>query len=532
MKHSVQLFFTLALSGFALASEAQAPATVAVDAAHLKPIATVDARFQSYNIEMVEVTGGRFWAPYKQAVAGPTAVADKTPGAMPAGMTASLFRYRTPINLANPQLRKLAAALGPAYVRVSGTWANTTYFQDTDATEPGKAPAGFGGVLTRSEWKGVLDFSRAVDAPLVTSVSIGAGVRDAAGVWTPSELNKVLAYTKSVGGSIAGIEFFNEPTLATMGGAPKGYDAAAYGRDFKLFREQVRKATPKTLLVGPDSVGDVPSATQQPSTFKSLRSEDLLSASGPGLDVFAYHYYGGVSRRCGGDKGAHGVTEANAIEHGLSAAWLKGTETDTVFYAKLRDRFEPGKPLWLTETAEVACGGNPWASSFLDSFRYLSQLGITARHGVQVVMHNTLAASDYGLLDESTLAPRPNYWAALLWRRLMGTTVLDAPSAGDNLYLYAQCAPAKKGGVTLLAINADVKNTRSISLSSAASRSTLTAPDLLGGTVELNGKTLQLTATGDLPTLEGVAANAGPLALPPASITFLTMATANNSVCR
>jgi hypothetical protein len=30
------------------------------------------------------------------------------------------------------------------------------------------------------------------------------------------------------------------------------------------------------------------------------------------------------------------------------------------------------------------------------------------------------------LLDENTLAPRPNYWAALLWRRLMGTTVLDS----------------------------------------------------------------------------------------------------------
>jgi hypothetical protein len=25
-----------------------------------------------------------------------------------------------------------------------------------------------------------------------------------------------------------------------------------------------------------------------------------------------------------------------------------------------------------------------------------------------------LAASDYGLLDETSFAPRPNYWAALL----------------------------------------------------------------------------------------------------------------------
>ena len=27
-------------------------------------IGTIDERFQSYNVEMVEVTGGRFWKPY------------------------------------------------------------------------------------------------------------------------------------------------------------------------------------------------------------------------------------------------------------------------------------------------------------------------------------------------------------------------------------------------------------------------------------------------------------------------------------
>ena len=39
-------------------------------------------------------------------------------------------------------------------------------------------------------------------------------------------------------------------------------------------------------------------------------------------------------------------------------------------------------------------------------------------------MHNTLDSSDYGLLNENDYKPRPNFWAAVLWRRLMGTTVL------------------------------------------------------------------------------------------------------------
>jgi hypothetical protein len=35
-----------------------------------------------------------------------------------------MYEYRGPINLANPRLRASAVALGPAYVRVSGMWAN------------------------------------------------------------------------------------------------------------------------------------------------------------------------------------------------------------------------------------------------------------------------------------------------------------------------------------------------------------------------------------------------------------------------
>ena len=40
--------------------------------------------------------------------------------------------------------------------------------------------------------------------------------------------------------------------------------------------------------------------------------------------------------------------------------------------------------MWLTETAEAACGGNPWASTFLDTFRYLDQLGRLAKAGVKM----------------------------------------------------------------------------------------------------------------------------------------------------
>jgi len=534
-----------AIALVAVSTLLSAQSTAPLSPSTMQPIAKVSERFQSFNVEMVEVTGGRFWAPYQQAVSGPSAAPDTKPTAMPGGLDASRFRYRAPLDLSNPQLIKLARALGPSYIRVSGTWANTTFFDDSGAITPAKAPEGFGGVLTAQQWKGVLDFSKAADAQLVTSFAVGAGVRDSNGVWTATQAEKLLAFTRAQGGHIAIAEFFNEPTFATMGGAPKGYTAANYGRDFKIFLAFMRKNAPDTLIVGPDSVGDGPSLANsmkpkakpgQPAPAAPmglampamLKTEEMLTAEGPGIDGFAYHFYGGVSQRC---RPSNDI-DADPAHELLTAEWLTRTETETAYYAKLRDKYEPGKPLWLTETAEAACGGDPWASTFVDSFRYLHQLGALAKANVQAVMHNTLAASDYGLIDESTLTPRPNYWAAVLWNKLMGATVLEAAApATENQYVYAHCLKGSKGGVALLVLNTDHDKAQSIHLSKANERFMLAADDLMGHTAKLNGTELKLTATGDLPALTGQKAAAGAVNLPATSINFFAIPGANNPAC-
>src|SRR6266699_845049 len=265
----------------------------------------------------------------------------------------------------------------------------------------------------------------------------------------------------------------NEPTYAAMGGAPKGYDAASYGRDIAVFRPFLRKTAPDTIFLVPGSVGEGPFA--MPMGSGVLKSEDLLPAAGPVFDVFSYHLYAAASKRCA-SMGASSQTTAAAA---LSQDWLSRPEKIGAFYADLRDRFEPGKSLWITETADAACGGNPWASTFLDTFRYLIEHAGLARRGVKVMMHNTLAASDYGLLDASTFEPRPNYWATLLWHKLMGTTVLDPQvSVAPNTYAYAQCLKGQRGGVMLLIINAYRQRSFDLNLPTASERYTLTAKKL------------------------------------------------------
>jgi hypothetical protein len=397
-------------------------------------------------------------------------------------------------------------------LRVSGTWANATFFADSDP-EPPAPPVGFNGVLSRRQWRGVVDFAQSVGAGIVTSFAISPGTRDQAGVWTPEQARRLLAYTNSIGGAIAAAEFMNEPNLAAMGGAPAGYDAAAYRRDFQRFHWFVKQNFPDIMVIGPGTVGET-----------AMAAELLVASGAAGLDAFSYHHYGALSERC---RGSHTPEDA------LSEQWLARTDHTAAFYLTLRDRFEPGKPIWLTETAETACGGNRWAATFLDTFRYLDQLGRLAKVGVQVVMHNTLAASDYGLLDESTLVPRPNYWGALLWRQLMGAGVLEPgvpPRAG--LHIYAHCQRGMPGGVTLLVINTDRDASHTLELANASERYTLEAADLQDTQVRLNGRPLALETGGELPRLQGVQASRGAVPIAPVSVTFLTIPEAANNSCR
>ena len=500
--------------------------SVVIQPGSLPSIGVIDERFQSYNVEMVEIIGGDFWKPY-----GPDGTV-ATPSSAPlgqgvVGQDPNLFQALPPLDTANTRLQKLAAALGPAYIRVSGTWANSVYFHDSDGPPPANAPQGFNGVLTRKQWKGAIDFARAANAALVSSFTISAGVRDHNGVWKTDQAVKWLAYTKAAGGRIAAAEFFNEPTMPTYGGSPKGYDAAAYARDFAVFRPFVKRAQPDMAIVGPGSVGE---ATLMPAGGipGMIRTDDLLSASPrPVFDVYSYHHYAAASIRCA----AMGPQTQTTADAALSEEWLSLPDKSNNFYVALRDRNQPRKAVWVTEIADAACGGNPWAETFLDSFRYADTLGRLAKGGVSVLFHNTLASSEYGLLQWKTFEPRPNYWTALLWRRLIGTVVLDAGPSREGMHLYAHCLRGHPGGVAVLAINNSRTEIGTVRVTASSERYTLTADMLQSKIAKLNGGVLQLGANDELPSLVAVSEPAGPIRLGPASITFLAMPTAGNARC-
>ncbi|WP_162794065.1 hypothetical protein [Runella rosea] len=462
-------------------------------------IGKVDERYQSFNVEMCEVIGGDFWIPY-ELIDSVRKHSNKK------GIDALKWKIE-PINLSQQKLRNLAAALGPTYVRVSGTWANAVYFQDNVEAKLASPPAGFKNILTRKQWKGVIDFCKAVDGKLVTSFPISDGMFDKEGNWTPTQVKSILEYTRAVGGEIAAAELFNEPSHASHGDAPKGYNGARFAKDFAAFSAFAAEAAPKMKIIGPGSTGEgiLPSGLD-------LSVDELLSATPkPTFEVFTYHYYGTVSRRCmGGQK----------PENALSAEWLSRTEKGLEFYQNARDKYVPNAPIWLTETAEAACGGNPWAATYLDSFRYLEQLGRLAKKGVQVVMHNTLARSEYALLDHDTHNPRPNYWAALLWGKLMGTDVYESANTEAGVDIFVHDLKGKKKGKAVLILNTNAKAS-SVEIPAGAKQYTLTADELMTKKVKLNGVELRLNGD-EIPAITGRNVKKGNVELPAHSIMFLT----------
>lgn len=479
----------------------QAASQNKINVKDLTLIGKVDERFQSYNIEMCEVIGGDFWIPYNL-------VDSVRKHSNRKGIDALKWKIE-PINLYEKKIRNLAAGLGPTYVRVSGTWANAIYFQNNDDAKLTTVPKGFKNILTRKQWKGVVDFCKAVNGKIVTSFPISDGMRDASGQWEPTQVKSIIDYTNAIGGEIHAAEFFNEPSHAIHGDAPKGYNGQTFAKEFALFKNFVSTYAPKMKVIGPGSStegGIIPAGLDFPI-------DELLSPSPkPTFEVFTYHYYGNISKRClGGQK----------AENALSADWLKRTEKGLEFYQNARDKYMPNTPIWLTETAETACGGNPWAATFIDTFRYLDQMGRLAKKGVQVVMHNTLARSEYGLLDHDTHNPRPNYWAALLWNKLMGNQVYDAGSLEDGLYIYAHNQKNQPKGKTILVINTN-KTASTLTIPTDANQYLLTAEELVTKKVSLNGKELKLLENDELPAIKGVKVKKGTIEIPAYGIMFLT----------
>lgn len=489
---------------------------------NLKEIRKVDKRLVSYNIEMTEITGGTFWKSYTPGqIAGTEEF--KLSGEL-SDFTAmkGLMQYYPPINLYDEKLRTLAKELGTAWIRVSGSWATKTYY-DFESETDGNAPEEYASVLTKEQWIGVLDFVKAVGGKLLISVSNCAGDHPNGGPLDLTQTKKIFDFSHKYGVAIDAAEFMNEPNMLEFSGAPKGYTAEDFARDQDIFNGWVRKNYPNCLIVGPCTTGD-PSITLSSkkglgagigNLMKSCTTDDLMNGTKEKLDVFSYHYYNGVSERL-----ASVMPSAHwSGDEAITDEYLSVAPDNAEKHTALRDKYVPGGQIWVTESGDAGGGGNTWASTYLDVFRTLNELGSFATITDGVIFHNTLASSDYGFLKHGTFEPRPNYFAVLLWNKLMGETVYDCKELNaENLHIYCHSRKDGKDGCVYLIINNSPNKEVSAELPKESTIYTLSADNLRSSVMKLNGKELN-----NLDDVAPECRNAGTITLAPATCTFVIL---------
>jgi heparanase 1 len=409
--------------------------------------------FLSFTIDTSLLLGGHWWGDSKKMVKG--VAGDKVKR----------------LDLSNKRLIAYARALSPAMLRIGGTEADrVAYKPGTKAVAELFKQANDGEnkpedesdypqdaheyVLRKGLWKKLHEFLSSAGMSLLFTVSAGPGDRDPEGRWQEENARKLIAYSVKKKNRVAAWEFGNEingfPFIYGWGGR---VSPTQYARDFARFGKLAKSLDPECRVIGPASAVWPKIGEPYPIIGKLCKS-----AAAVFLDAVSWHYYPQQSSR---GKIATKKTSVNSM---LSKRAMNGVLANNGKIHKaienanaIRSNLAPAEN-WLTETGHALYGGEPGISdTFVSTLWWLDELGLLARERVSKVFRQSLIGSSYGLLDQDTMEPRPDFYASFLWKRLMGKRVYIPRyhvQPDSKLRVYAHANPAGKK-FTLLFINTD-----------------------------------------------------------------------------
>ncbi len=483
------------------------PNRVRVTVDRSRSVAEVAPEFLSLAIDASQVTGGKWWNP---------AASGRELGS--GSMHAPRFDFN------RPPLDVLVAGLTPAYLRIGGSESDKVFYdmQPAGAT-PRAPPAGYESVLPLEQWNALTAFAARHALPVVFTLNAGPSRRTAAGAWDASNAEALLCGPAHLGASVRVWELGNEVNNFWFVFGPRHQTSTAqYHDDLSRARALVARCTPSARLGGQGSM--FWPVLGEPLSLYAGFMPAYLAQSGGIVDQVSWHYYPQQSRRGPvASRRAHPsrLLDPDALDE---AAYWAGK------MRAWRDMYAPGKPLWLGETGNAQFGGEPGLSdAYLASLWWMDELGLMARTGMDVVVRQTLSGMNYGLLDDATLAPRPDYWASLLWKRLMGQHVHAASVTGDDARRVRAYAHATDSTLTVLLVNLDPVRDATVRMPSLDGQPfteyAVTAPDLFGQSLLLNDAPLSLTAAGALPVTAGrdrAASASAMVTVHPVSYSFVT----------
>ncbi|XP_058193882.1 heparanase-like protein 2 [Rhododendron vialii] len=452
------------------------------------------------------------------------------------------------LDLKNKILSKAIKAFSPLRIRVGGSLQDQVVYKVGNLVK--KCPRfklrkdgmfGFSpGCLSMNRWDDLNNLFNETGAMVTFSVNALLGRKKPKdneshwiGDWAPQNTRDLMAYTVSKGYKIDSYEMGNE--LCGEGYVSARVEARQYGKDVIALKELVKELYPDPSTQ-PKVLG--PAGFYDEKWFN-----EFLEATGPGVvDGLTHHIY---------NLGA-GV-DANLINKVQDPYFLDQIAQTYRDISTTIKSFGPWTGAWVGEAGGAYnSGGKDVSHTFANGFWYLDQLGMTSTFNHKVFCRQALIGGNYGLLNTTTFIPNPDYYGALLWHRLMGTTVLQTTqNSSPYLRVYSHCSKTKPG-VTLLMINMsnstafDVSVVNDLNLYPEEQKSAdesqqepreeyhLTPKDgnIQSDVLLLNGIPLVLTESNDIPAMNPKLVDAAkPINVAPDSIVFATIRGFNAPAC-
>ncbi|KAL1151089.1 hypothetical protein V6Z11_A09G017500 [Gossypium hirsutum] len=349
------------------------------------------------------------------------------------------------------------------------------------------------------------------------------------GDWKSQNARDFMKYTISRGYKVNSYEFGNQLSGAGMGAS---VEAEQYGKDIVVLKNLVEELhpDPKTQpkVLGPGGYYD----EKWFNSFLKVSGHDVV-------DGVTHHIYnlGPGIQIC-----LNSVDDPNMITKIQDPSYLNQVVQTYKGVLNIVNRALHGAAKDLSPT-------------FVDGYWYLDQLGMASTYNHKVFCRQTLIDGNYALLNTTTSIPNPDYYGALLWHLLMGSTVLAVTQLSNpNLSVYAHCVK-KKAGISIIFINMSKDSSFNVTLSnyehqSRNLRSTdvakpnfefrgskdreeyhlaALAGNIQGQIVLLNDVPMVPTETLDIPVMEPKLVNAStPISISAHSIVYVTISLCNH----
>ena len=474
------------------------------------------------------------------------------------------------IDLTDPYLNTLARQIGAANsndvwsLRVGGSAANGIVYEPNGT--PGRGPHG-STVITDGTLQALNAFAANANARIIFCVPY----QTTNGKWDPSitalplwgavgRMNLTSFWGWSLGNEIIG---------------KAGFNNAQYAADYLAFAAAAQASAPAwaQALFGPSA----PGFDAGPVVLGDFMNT-THGIYGPTHGAISLH--------------AYAIQDNCTLAAYMNRTWLNHIDYYYAAFTSTRDVYAPGVDLYLEEMAAEAGGGCEGLSNrYVSGFFYVHALGMAAERGIQLVTRQDLVGWSFTSgVSHYTLAgpagwsnsranglptPHPDYFTHLLWRQLVGRTVLNATlisgshssssrpnfevdvkdDTSADVAVHAFCASSAKssssgsssGAVVLAYINLG-DSAVSVALQSASSGRapiadtprieyllTATASNMTADALLLNGAPLAVDGNGRLAQpIPGAPVPAGgsQLSLPPQSYGLVVLPQAGAPACK